>query len=1131
MLMNMKRLTVLCAVFASVSALAAGEFTIKASCDKPKCVYQLGEEATFTFEVCAEGGAKATDGELTLVMDDFGTTQFASNVVNLAEANPIVVKGKLDKPGFLRVRLFGNIKNKTSFSTSFGWSAAFSPEKIVQKRACPADFDAFWQGAMAKLEKEVPLDPQIVKDERRSASDRDFDWYAASFATFGGRVYGWLSKPKWASAERKVRGFVSVPGAGFGDWSQRGERTAKTASLFLTVFPFAPKENFGENKPLYEKMVKDAQEQWQADGYPQAGITGKREDSWYYRYIVGINRAVNWFAKQDYVDTRSFTYSGTSQGGGFGLILMGLNKNFTRGLVYVPALTGHYAALDGHQNGWPNFTGTAKAAGRAAAEENAAYYDGVYFAERVTCPIRFVVGFADSTCAPHAVYSAFNACPSKDKEIRHGLGMGHGVFGEFYWGLSGWREWLPAPAAAQPKDLTDKFAWWRPCYEIHQKEVKAGGAPVVFLGDSITAGWHDTRELVWNQYFKEGEYRGINLGIGGDTTSGLLWRLQKGGELDGYEAKYVVVEIGTNNLGNENDTVDDVVEGIRQVVNWVIYKQPKAKVVLMPILPRGKEIGDPVRRRAEAVNGELAKVYATSHRVTLMDIYNKFLAPDGRLRKDLFARWRTNTCDWLHPNDRGYKLWAGELVKLFKKMERLGPGAAQSELKDLAWTHFSMADYRGKVRQFPNRHVNFLLVGDSITDALHSGERLEIVKQMMGARSFYNIGVSGDETSHTLWRLETGGLDELTVDGIMLLIGTNNLGNQNKDTAEDAAAGVKKVLDVLREKFPNAKILQLATFPRSPRSNDVLRVEVARLNALVKDYAKDDPRVTYMDLADKFVGADGNIAPEIMADFLHPTPKGDRIWFDTVKPWFDSVPLTDGTGLTSARDRSFSGEKPWRDAVEPRIGNGWGAKQGEKAVADWQRRHEGFVKEAQERKPDVIFLGDSITDMFQNAGGFDVWRRYFATNSVNMGISGDRTENVLWRVQHGAVDTQPKAVVLMIGVNNIGCPGETTGDTFAGIKRILDEIARRSPQTKTLLMSVMPWGYEPDGPYRRMTRRLNETLRTLADGQKVVFVNCHDDWLDADGYMTEEMVIDSLHPAPLGYERWSAAIRPILSLL
>ena len=1127
----MKKLLLTGATLAAATTLVAGEFTVKASCDKPKCVYALGEEATFTLEVTTAPGVRATAGELTLVMDDFGTTQFASNVVDLAQENPIVVKGTLQKPGFLRVRLFGDIGNKTSFAPSFGWSAAFAPERIVQKRACPDDFDAFWQGAIAKLEKEVPLDPQVVKDEARSASDRDFDWYRASFATFGGRVHGWLSKPKYASADRKVRALVQVPGAGFGYWSQNGERVARTATLFLTVFPFAPDTDLAKNRPLFDGMVKEAKEKWQADGYPQSGITGSREDGWYYRYIVGINRAVDWFARQDYVDTRSFTYSGTSQGGGFGLILMALNRHFTRGLVYVPALTGHYASEDGHQNGWPNFTGTAAEAGRAAAVANAAYYDGVYFARRVTCPVRFVVGFADQICAPHAVYAAYNACPSKDKEIRHGLGMGHGVFGEFYWGLSGWREWLPAPAAAQPKDLTKKLAWWRPVHEAHLKDVKAGGAPVVFLGDSITSGWHDTRELVWNQYFRDGEYRGINLGIGGDTTSGLLWRLQKGGELDGYTAKYVVVQIGTNNLGDGSDSVDDVVDGIRQVVNWVIHKQPKAKVVLMPILPRGERLDDPVRRRAEAVNAELAKAYATSHRVTLLDIYNKFLAPDGRLRKELYANWRKGTCDWLHPNDRGYKLWAGELVKLFKRMERLGPGAAQSELKDLRGTLGAMQGYRDQVRKFPNRHVNFLLVGDSITDHLHSGERLEILKGMMGTRTFYNIGVSGDETSHTLWRLETGGLDELTVDGIMLMIGTNNIGNQNKDSAEETAAGVRKVLDVLREKFPNARILQLATFPRGVYSNDCQRLEVQRLNALVKDYAKDDPRVTYMDLWDRFLPPDGRMSPEIMADYLHPTPKGDRIWFETVKPWFDSVPLTDGTGLKSARDRSFNGEKPWRDAVKPRIGNGWGEKQGEKSVANWRQRHEGFVKEAQERRPDVVFLGDSITDMFQNAGGFDVWNRYFATNSVNMGISGDRTENVLWRVQNGAVDAQPKAVVLMIGVNNIASPGETTLDTFLGVKSILGEIAHRSPKTTTLLMPVMPWGYEPDGPYRRMTRRLNETLRALADGRKVVFVDCHDDWLDADGYMTKEMVIDSLHPAPLGYERWSAAIRPVLSLL
>ena len=73
-----------------------------------------------------------------------------------------------------------------------------------------------------------------------------------------------------------------------------------------------------------------------------------------------------------------------------------------------------------------------------AAETFAPYFDGANFAARIRCPVRVAVGFADTTCAPGAVYAAYNAIPVKDKGIVHGIGMGHGCFGTFYQALGAW---------------------------------------------------------------------------------------------------------------------------------------------------------------------------------------------------------------------------------------------------------------------------------------------------------------------------------------------------------------------------------------------------------------------------------------------------------------------------------------------------------------------------------------------------------------------------------------------------------------------------------------------------------------------------------------------------------------------
>ena len=98
--------------------------------------------------------------------------------------------------------------------------------------------------------------------------------------------------------------------------------------------------------------------------------------------------------------------------------------------------------LRGRASGWPRPVETkgGRPETRAAAERNAPYFDGANFASRIRCPVRVAVGFSDTTCPPCAVYAAFNAIPVADKEIAHGIWMGHGCFGEFYGKFGAWQK-------------------------------------------------------------------------------------------------------------------------------------------------------------------------------------------------------------------------------------------------------------------------------------------------------------------------------------------------------------------------------------------------------------------------------------------------------------------------------------------------------------------------------------------------------------------------------------------------------------------------------------------------------------------------------------------------------------------
>ena len=148
--------------------------------------------------------------------------------------------------------------------------------------------------------------------------------------------------------------------------------------------------------------------------------------------MLGINRAVNWVVARPDADKTHVGYTGSSQGGGFGFYLLGLNRTFTKGVIHVPAITDLLGFQKGRDSGWPKLIENMRPSDKAAALKVAPYFDGAHFAPRITCPVRVSVGFIDETCPPAAVYAGYNALRVADKQIGHGIGMPHRVFPEFY---------------------------------------------------------------------------------------------------------------------------------------------------------------------------------------------------------------------------------------------------------------------------------------------------------------------------------------------------------------------------------------------------------------------------------------------------------------------------------------------------------------------------------------------------------------------------------------------------------------------------------------------------------------------------------------------------------------------------
>lgn len=219
-----------------------------------------------------------------------------------------------------------------------------------------------------------------------------------------------------------------------------------------------------------------------------------------------------------------------------------------------------------------------------------------------------------------------------------------------------------APDVAAPKMDPKTGAPQAAFMASHEKFVaiaKEGKAGVVFLGDSITAGWNAKKDI-WDKAF--GKYQPANFGIGGDRTQHVLWRITNG-ELDGIKPKAVVIMIGTNNSGS--DPAEGIAKGITKIVETVRSKQPQAKILLLAVFPRGNKPGGELgaqNEKLKEVNAIIAKLDDGKH-VFFLDIGAKFVQGGGPISKEIMP-------DFLHLSPRGYQIWADAISpKLAKLME------------------------------------------------------------------------------------------------------------------------------------------------------------------------------------------------------------------------------------------------------------------------------------------------------------------------------------------------------------------------------------------------------------------------------------------------------------------------------
>ena len=203
------------------------------------------------------------------------------------------------------------------------------------------------------------------------------------------------------------------------------------------------------------------------------------------------------------------------------------------------------------------------------------------------------------------------------------------------------------------------------------------------------------------------------------------------------------------------------------------------------------------------------------------------------------------------------------------------------------------------------------------------------------------------------------------------------------------------------------------------------------------------------------------------------------------------------------------------------------------AVKWWQPRHDQKLADLKKMEQvDLLMIGDSITHGWEGHGK-KVWDEFYVErHAFNIGFSGDRTENVLWRLQHEAVKgIAPKLAVIMIGTNNTGHRQDPAEETAAGIQAIIVELQKQLPETKILLLAIFPRGENSDNPLRKLNTSINEIIAGYDDGKKVFFLDINSEFLDEDGTLPKSVMPDLLHPREAGYATWANAMEPSIAKL
>ena len=223
-------------------------------------------------------------------------------------------------------------------------------------------------------------------------------------------------------------------------------------------------------------------------------------------------------------------------------------------------------------------------------------------------------------------------------------------------------------SAVTPEDRTGS-EWWLARHQKMLERIAQGNIDLIMVGDSITHNWDNTGKKVWDQYYAS--RNAVNMGFGGDGTESVLWRFNNG-EIDGINPKLAVLMIGTNNSNGQENTAEEIADGIKAICTKMRAKMPKTKILILAIFPRG--FGSDEQREALghgttfnsqwAKNDQASKIasrIADGKHIFYLDINEAFLDEKDVLTREVMP-------DFVHLSEKGYRIWAEAVEPTIDKL-------------------------------------------------------------------------------------------------------------------------------------------------------------------------------------------------------------------------------------------------------------------------------------------------------------------------------------------------------------------------------------------------------------------------------------------------------------------------------